>query len=227
MDIEKTFAGIGGLFLRPAFQIKSNLTLIKTFIFDWDGVFNTGAKTGESGSPYSEIDSMGINLLRFSRWLSNKKILEVFIITGENNPSAIKLAQRECYNGIFLNFKDKRRALSIIDEKYHVQKENIAVVFDDILDVGIAELCRLAFFVGRKSTPMLENYIKEKGICDYITGSGGGNYAVREVCELIMGMEGSYEKTLRQRIDFTPEYQEYLQDRSLLQPELFDGRTQK
>jgi len=225
MDIEKTFIAIGGVFLRTVSQIKSDLTAIEAFIFDWDGVFNSGIKTGDSGSPFSEVDSMGINLLRFSRWLNNKKIPLVFVITGENNPAALKLSQRESFNGIFLNCKDKKQALERIAEKYSIMYQNMAVVFDDVLDIEIAQLSGLSFCVGRKSTPLLENYIKTNGTCAYITGSSGDKNAVREVCELLMGIDEMYEKTIQKRIEFSSDYQQYLKERNRVEAEVTDYKS--
>ncbi len=224
MDIEKTFSTLGGIFLNPVSQIKSKLADIDAFIFDWDGVFNPGMKTGDTGSPFSEIDSMGINLLRFSRWLSNHKITPVFIITGEHNPAAVKLSQREHYNAVFMNFKDKRQALKIIEEKYRVERDKLAIVFDDVLDIGIARLVRLAFCIGHKATPLFEKYIREQDICDYVTGAAEDKNAVREICELIMGIEGSFTKTIEERIAYSNSYQEYLAQRNKTESGLIDGK---
>ena len=222
MDIEKSFSAIGGIFLTPVSQIQSKLDTVEAFVFDWDGVFNAGIKTGDSGSPFSEIDSMGINLLRFSRWLNKGKVPYVFVITGENNPSAMKLAQRESFNGVFLHCKDKKQALKKITEKWGIDFDNIVVVFDDILDLEIAQMASLSFWVGRKSTPMLENYIRSRQICDYITGSQGSNNAVREVCELVMGLDGTFNDAIGKRIAFSSEYQNYLEERNRIKAEVTD-----
>ena len=224
MDIERTFSAIGGIFLSPVSKIKTELDSVDAFIFDWDGVFNAGIKTGDTGSPFSEVDSMGINLLRFSRWLMNHTIMPVFIITGENNPSAVRLSQREHYNAIFINFLDKSKALKIVEEKYRNERDKLAIVFDDVLDIRIAHVVRLAFCIGRKSTPLFENYIRKNGICDYITGSAGNEYAVREVCELIMGIEGGYTKTLEERIVYSNSYQEYLAERNRTETGIIDSK---
>ena len=45
------------------------LDKIKAFVFDWDGVFNNGAKDSEGASPFNEVDAMGTNLLRFNHHL--------------------------------------------------------------------------------------------------------------------------------------------------------------
>jgi len=227
MDIEKIFTGLGGRFVKSPESIRNDLKDVQSFIFDWDGVFNDGSKKAGEGSAFSEVDSMGINLLRFSRWLINKKIMPVFIITGENNPPALELTHREYYNGVFLSFKDKKQALGVIENKYHIGKDKIAVVFDDVLDLSLVQSCRISFWAGRKSTPMLENYILENNICSYITGSSGGNNAVREICELILGIEGSYNKVLQHRIDFSSEYRDYLETRKTCISEEFRGTDYK
>jgi len=227
MDIEKIFTGVGGRFVSPPGSIRSDLKEVESFIFDWDGVFNDGSKKAGEGSSFSEVDSMGINLLRFSRWLVSRKVMPVFIITGENNPPALELTHREFYNGAFLSFKDKKQALGVVEDKYKIAGEKIAVVFDDVLDLSLAQSCKLSFWAGRKSTPLLEKYILSNNICSYITGSPGGQHAVREICELIMGLEGTYETVLQHRIAFSPEYREYLEARKNYPVEEFRGKDYK
>ena len=111
MALEQKFVKLGGTFLTPAKRINSSLADIKAFVFDWDGVFNDGRKTSETDSTFSEIDSMGINLLRFDYWLRNRQIPRIFIITGMKNQAATEFSKREHFDGIFLNVKNKREAL--------------------------------------------------------------------------------------------------------------------
>lgn len=54
-----------GQFVTSEADIAKRLSKAKAFIFDWDGVFNNGFKQGQAGSGFSEVDSMGTNLLRF------------------------------------------------------------------------------------------------------------------------------------------------------------------
>jgi 3-deoxy-D-manno-octulosonate 8-phosphate phosphatase (KDO 8-P phosphatase) len=81
MALNQDFINLGGTFLTPPSRIKSSLANIKAFVLDWDGVFNDGRKTSETDSTFSEIDSMGINLLRFDYWLRNNQFLLNFILT--------------------------------------------------------------------------------------------------------------------------------------------------
>lgn len=214
MDLEEIFIKLGGTFITPASQIASSLPAIKAIIFDWDGVFNNGMKTGDSGSPFSEIDSMGINLLRFSSWLKNRHILHCFIVTGMNNQAAIGFSKREHFDGIFMNQKNKRLALNSICASLKIKPEEAAFIFDDIIDIEVAKLCGLSFFVKRKANPLLTSYIEGNRIGNYITANSGHDNAIREICELLIGLGGNYDKSLEMRSSFSPEYEEYLNTRN-------------
>jgi 3-deoxy-D-manno-octulosonate 8-phosphate phosphatase (KDO 8-P phosphatase) len=214
MDLEKTFTGLGGTFVIPSEEIRASLTGIRLFIFDWDGVFNDGIKTGESGSTFSEIDSMGINMLRFSYYLKYKRIPLVFIITGMNNYSALEFSKREHFDGIFMNLKNKRSGLDSICETFKVTPDDAAFFFDDVIDLEVARKCKLALFVDNKSNPLLLNYIKLNNIASYITGSPAGHHAVREICELLVGLNGNYDQAVTLRSGFSGEYEEYLRTRN-------------
>lgn len=220
MDLEQEFVELGGTFLTPAKRINSSLTNIKAFIFDWDGVFNDGRKTGDTGSSFSEVDSMGINLLRFDYWLRKNSFPGVFIITGMKNQSAAEFSKREHFDGIFLNVKNKREALESICNTYKIEAREIAFIFDDILDIEVAKMSGLSFFVGRKSNPLLMDYIKKNEICNYISGFSGENHAVREICELLIGLCGDYNRALELRIGFNGEYEDYLIKRNAIKTEI-------
>jgi 3-deoxy-D-manno-octulosonate 8-phosphate phosphatase (KDO 8-P phosphatase) len=216
MDIEQKFAGLGGAFITPSEEIKKSLSGVKAFVFDWDGVFNDGRKSNDKESTFSEIDSMGINLLRFDYWLRNKRLPLIFIITGMKNQTATEFSKREHFDGIFLNFKNKREALEKICNNYKIVHGEIAFTFDDVLDIEVAKLSGSSFFVGRKSNPLLLDYITKGKISDYISASSGKDHAVREICELIIGLSGDFTRTIELRIQFKGEYEEYLNKRKAI-----------
>jgi 3-deoxy-D-manno-octulosonate 8-phosphate phosphatase (KDO 8-P phosphatase) len=214
MALNQDFINLGGTFLTPPNRIKSYLTNIKAFVFDWDGVFNDGRKTSETDSTFSEIDSMGINLLRFDYWLRSRHFLQIFILTGMKNQSATEFSKREHFDGIFLNSKNKKEAFDSICKNYNITPKEIAFVFDDVLDIEVAKLSGLSFCAGRQSNPLLLKYIKQNSICNYITAFSGENHAVREICELLLGLSGNYNRTLELRVQYKGEYEEYLNKRN-------------
>jgi len=214
-EIQQLFENQGGEFISPPSFIAEKLKNIKAYIFDWDGVFNTGTKDENKSSSYSEVDSMGLNMLRLGYWLGNNKELPVVsIITGEHNTTAIRLAEREHFNHIYFGFKNKSTAFEHLLEAYHLKPEEVAFCFDDILDFPITRKCGLKFMVDRNGSPLFRKYAIKMQYCDYITGQVGGEFAVREITELILGLLGQYEMAVKERTDFSKLYTDYLGQRN-------------
>ncbi len=203
----------GGEFIIPPAELAERLNTVKAFLFDWDGVFNNGFKQGEQGSGFSEADSMGTNLLRFGYWLQHNQLPFVGIVTGEQNPSAIALAKREHFDALYFKTRNKQQALDHLAQQ-GIAAEQVAFCFDDVLDLPIATACRSRFLITRKSSPLFNEYLKKHQLADYISGQSGGDHAVREVCELILGLAGQYDNVVKHRSTFSNEYQTYLQQRN-------------
>ena len=220
-NIEKQFTELGGRFVTSYPDLKEKVSEIKAVIFDWDGVFNNGSKVSDAGSLFSEPDAMGINMFKLDYWLRNKHLPYTFFITGENNKLALKLATREKMNAVFLKYKNKTEALNIICDRHGLKKEEIAFVYDDILDIGVAKEVGVSILINRSGSPLTTNYVISNGICDYVTGNPGGEFAVRETCELLIGMNGNMNKTIETRIRFKGDYENYLAERNLIETHLF------
>jgi 3-deoxy-D-manno-octulosonate 8-phosphate phosphatase (KDO 8-P phosphatase) len=226
MQIEQYFTAIGGEFFTPAPTITERLRTIKAFVFDWDGVFNDSSKT-TAGSPYSEVSSMGTNLLRFGYWYLHRQLPTVAIITGENNQPAIQLAQRERFQAVYSKFTNKQIALDHLCETFHVQPHEIAFVYDDVLDLPIVRKVALRMMVRRKASPLFTAYIQQHQLADYLTACEGQNHAVREVCELFLGLQDVYEVVVAKRGSFDAEYQQYLQERNSKETMFFIAENQQ
>jgi 3-deoxy-D-manno-octulosonate 8-phosphate phosphatase (KDO 8-P phosphatase) len=220
-DVEKIFTSIGGTLIIPFNDLKNKAKKIKAFVFDWDGVFNNGSKTSDKGSPFAEPDAMGMNMLKLDYRLRNDSLPYTFIITGENNQPALDLAKREHMDAVFLSYINKSMALDIICEKYGLKTDEIAFVFDDILDIEVAKRVGIAILVNRSGSPLTTDYLISGKVCDYVTGNTGGNFAVREACELLIGLAGDMEKTIDTRIRFKGDYENYLAERNLKETELY------
>ena len=213
-DIESLFAAKGGEFILSPAGITEKLHNLKAIILDWDGVFNDGKKFGNEGSPFTEVDSMGLNMLRFSYYLKYGFVPAIFIVTGENNLTAIELSKREHFNGVYIKMKKKTQALAHINTNFNLKNDALGFVYDDILDLGLAGAVALRFYVKRDANLLLSNYIAKHKLADYNTGNSGSNHAVREVSELAIGLMGNYNDVVRQRIEFSPSYQNYLSSRN-------------
>ncbi len=222
MQIQKLFENIGGQFVTPVDIIQQKLKNIKAYIFDWDGVFNDGSKGESKSSNYSEVDSMGTNILRLGYWLESRGELPVVsIITGETNEVATYLAERESFNHIYFSFKNKAVALEHLLKTFGLSANQVAFFFDDILDLSLAQTCGLRFMISRLGSPLLSKYAVDNNMVDYITGQAGGKFAVREVCELILGLTGNYDKAVSVRTDFGNDYKNYLKQRNQFKTKRF------
>jgi len=223
MSLQKKFENIGGQFFTPEKIFRQKARNIKAYIFDWDGVFNNGEKASELGSSFSEPDSMGTNMLRFSFWLKNHFPPYVYIITGEKNITAVNFANREHFHGVFLSYKNKVTAIEEIKKKHEIEAEEIAFFFDDIIDLGVAEICGITICIKREANPLFNDFVINGEMCDYMTGHTGGNHAIREATELLIGMNGNYKETISKRILFEGDYSDYLKDRNSIELQVSKG----
>ena len=209
-----TYESIGGEFLIPQYKISEKLQAVKAFVFDWDGVFNTGEKHANGSSSFNEIDSMGTNLLRYSHFIKNKKLPFTAVISGEKNETAFYLCRREHFNSSYFKFSDKRIALQRFCDTHKIKPSEVCYFFDDVLDLPIASVAGLRIFIPRTAGLLFNNYVKQNHLADYITGSASGNYAVREACEMLMAANGVFDQVIAQRMNFDDNYKQYIAARN-------------
>jgi 3-deoxy-D-manno-octulosonate 8-phosphate phosphatase (KDO 8-P phosphatase) len=222
-SIESLFKKAGGQFCTPVVDIQRKLEDIKAFIFDWDGVFNDGSKRDQTGSGFTEPDAMGTNMLRFSYWLKNKSLPVTAIITGEENESAMFLAKREHFTSLYFKASNKLKSFDHFLSINHLQSKEVAFVFDDVLDLSVANQCGLRIVAYREANPLFNQHAITNRLADYFTGSSGGKNAVRESCELLIGLHGNYGEAISNRTQFSEIYQQYLQQRQQVETTVFTG----
>ncbi|WP_299463339.1 phosphatase [uncultured Microscilla sp.] len=226
--MKKKFEDLGGEFVLAAEKIAEKLANIKAFVFDWDGVFSLGAKGVGVSSSFTEADSMGTNMLRYSHWRKNeKKTLAMAIITGANNPTAIQFAQREHFHAVYSSIHDKSKAIEHFCLLNHIAPEQVACCFDDVNDFPMARICGLRFMVRRAASPLLLDFAREHQLCDYITGSQSGQFAVREITDLVMGMHNVYKDVIFSRIAYDDDYQAYFKNRQTRETVFFTNDKQR
>jgi 3-deoxy-D-manno-octulosonate 8-phosphate phosphatase (KDO 8-P phosphatase) len=225
--IEDLFIELGATFLTKPDSMRKKMLNVRGLLFDWDGVFNSGKKSVDHSSEFTEIDSMGINMLRFSIWLETGIVPFAGIITGQINDTAFELAKREHFNAVYFNFKSKKEALEHIKEEFEIRASQVVFVFDDILDVSAAQSAGLSMLVKRNSSPLFTKYILDKELADYVTAHTADEHAIREICELLMGLTEKYEEVLDKRISFSDEYQDYLMQRNQISSTFYHKSDKK
>lgn len=209
------FRAGGASLVAPVGDIRARLAGVRAFLFDWDGVFNTGSKSESSPSGFSESDSMGTNLLRFAWWLRDQGRLPFTgILTGQDNPTAVRLAERERFQVVYRGFLNKRAALDDLQTRFDLRPEQVCFLFDDVLDLGVAELCGLRILVRNGGAPLLAQHAEHEGLCEYVTGREGGAHAVREAAEFLLGLTGDYRHVVTERASHSDLYRQYLDQRN-------------
>ncbi|MBI3520811.1 MAG: hypothetical protein HY062_15850 [Bacteroidetes bacterium] len=79
----------------------------------------------------------------------------------------------------------------------------------------------MRIFIPHKSNPLLNGYVIKNKLVDYMTGATSGGYAVREVTELLIGLNGNFDETITHRKNFSSEYSYYLAQRKSTNPSYF------
>ena len=212
--IKKIFEAGGGVFNTPLSDLKRKVTASLALVLDWDGVFNAGEKMGGASSPFNEVDSMGTNLFRFGFWLKHQNLPATAIVSGEKNESANFWTSRECFHQGYSKIANKPDAIAHFCAMHSIAPQQVIYVFDDVLDLPVAETVGVRLFIPRKSNPLLNKYVLDNNLADYCTGASSGQYAVREACELLMGLLNVYDEALDERIQFSDRYKAYLNDRN-------------
>lgn len=161
---------------------------IKVIIFDVDGVMTDGGLTiGDDAQEYKTFhshDGLGMKLLKRSG-------VQMAIITGRTSKVVTTRAETTGIAHFYQGVEDKLAAFNDLLEKLNVKPEETAFMGDDIVDIPPMLRCGLAI-----SVPAAPDDVKERA--HYVTTRQGGKGAVREVCELLMKAQGTYDDVTAQ-----------------------------
>lgn len=196
----------------------SKLNAVKAFVFDWDGVFTSGEKDFELQSRFNEIDSMGTNLLRFAYYLKNKHLPLAAIISGENNKAAFTFTNRECFHSNYFKVANKIDAARHFCLTHNCTLDQLAFVFDDVLDLSIAEQCGLRIFISRRSAPLFSDYVIKNNLADIVIQVEANSNPVRLICELLIDLYGLFDEVIAQRVIYSNNYKNYIEMRRAIHP---------
>ena len=166
----------------PTGAIKNKAKNIKLIIFDVDGVLTDGSlyfdNQGQEYKAFNSKDGHGIRLL-----LENG--VEVALITGRNSEllkhraENLKISPELIYQG----YRDKVPAFTDLLKKTGLNKEHIAYIGDDVIDLPIMRQVGFSIAVGDA------HWFVKKHV-DLVTIENGGRGAVREACEFILEAKG-------------------------------------
>lgn len=153
---------------------------IKWLLLDVDGTLSDGkiyySNEGKELKAFSVKDGLALSVWK----MLGKKTA---IITGRESHIVVKRAQELGVDEVFMGVKNKGEIVELLQEKYHLKKEELACVGDDLNDLPMFARCALSF-APRDCAKMLYDKVSKVLSCD------GGNGAVREAVEIIFAQEG-------------------------------------
>ncbi|NQT22253.1 MAG: HAD hydrolase family protein [Candidatus Omnitrophica bacterium] len=160
---------------------------IKLLLLDVDGVLTDGriiyGDYGDEIKNFDVNDGLGVMLVK-------RAGLKCAIITAKSSRIVKKRAKLMGVDKVYGDYHYKIEALPDILRRFAVKEEEICFVGDDIIDIPILKRIGLAICV-----PNAMDDVKK--IAHHTTEKMGGRGAVREVCELLLKVQGKWEEATK------------------------------
>ncbi len=168
-------------------QIQKKAQHIKLLILDVDGVLTNGQLY--YGTQQMEMkafhvhDGLGISLLK-------KSGVDIAIISAKASEAVAQRLKQLKINHVHLGQEDKLPAYSTLKQTLGLTDEQIAFMGDDLIDLPVLRRVGLAITVPQAPNVM-HQYVH------LTTKQKGGKGAVREICDMLMQAQGTYDAMLQ------------------------------
>jgi len=160
---------------------------IKLLALDVDGILSDGQlyfdNSGEEIKAFNSLDGHGIKMLQNSG-------VKVAIITGRTSNIVAQRAKQLGIELLLQGREDKLVALHELTQDLNIEWAHMAYMGDDLPDLAAIIKVGLGVTVPNGATPL-------SAYAQYVTQHHGGQGAVREVCDLIMQAQGTWEEALQ------------------------------
>lgn len=113
------------------------------------------------------------------------------IVTGRTSKVVSKRAENIKIEHVYQGVEDKLEAFNEIIKDLNVLPEECMFMGDDVIDIPPMRRAGLAVTVPH-AMPLVKDY------AHYVTSREAGHGAVRELCELIMKAQGSFDAQMAQ-----------------------------
>jgi 3-deoxy-D-manno-octulosonate 8-phosphate phosphatase (KDO 8-P phosphatase) len=160
-------------------SLAAKLATIRLLVLDVDGILTDGGlyytESGEILKKFNVKDGLGI------KRLINAGV-EVAIISANSSEATLHRAERLNVQHVFINVADKLGTLQKLCDRLNIALQQVASMGDDLSDLPVMQA------VGCPIT--VYDAMPENIVCAcYVTHKGGGQGAVREVCEKIIAAQ--------------------------------------
>jgi 3-deoxy-D-manno-octulosonate 8-phosphate phosphatase (KDO 8-P phosphatase) len=166
---------VGGSTINPTLGQKA--AGVQLLILDVDGVLTGGAiilgSEGMELKAFSTLDGTAVAM-------AHKVGLKVAIITGRVSEAVTARASELGIKDLFQGSMDKMETYESLLKRHQLTDQQVAYMGDDLLDLPLMKRAGLKVAVANACGEL-------KAMADYVTLASGGDGAVREVVELLLG----------------------------------------
>lgn len=156
---------------------------VRLMAFDVDGVMTDGklyfTPAGDEMKAFSSLDGHGLKMLM-------KGGVQVAIISGRSSRALELRAANLGIDALYMAIEDKRRCLADLLTHRGLSLDHAGYMGDDVVDLPVLRAC------GFSATPA-DGHDFVKRHVGYVTQRQGGQGAVREVCDFLLGAQGKLD----------------------------------
>jgi 3-deoxy-D-manno-octulosonate 8-phosphate phosphatase (KDO 8-P phosphatase) len=172
-------------------ELVARIRNIKLAVFDVDGVLTDGSlhygPNGEESKVFNTLDGHGLKMLRESG-------VELAIISGRESRALERRAADLRISQLHMGVENKLGVFEALLKSLSLASSQSAGMGDDVLDLPFLTRCGFAACV-----PSAPAYVKQR--VQYVTSAPGGHGAVREVCDLIMQTQGTWDAAMKKYLE--------------------------
>ena len=165
-------------------EVRGRIRRIKLLTLDVDGVLTDGVlfyhDDGTESKAFDVRDGHGIKMLQQGG-------IESALISGRSCPMVEKRAADLGITDVTQGVRDKVPVLERLLSEKGLKPEEVAFIGDDVVDLPIMNRVGFAVAVADASEFLFDT-------AHYVTLAPGGRGAVREVVELILGVQGLWDE---------------------------------
>ncbi len=167
-------------------EARTRAAAVRLVIFDVDGVLTDGglyfSDDGQEHKVFYSRDGHGMKMLQYTG-------IEIGIITGRTSHVVNHRMKNLGITHVYQGQEIKLPAYEALLNKLGLCSHEVAYVGDDVVDLAIMRRVGLAIAV-QDAHPLVKQH------AHWITPTPGGRGAARDVCEVIMGAQGTLKGQL-------------------------------
>ncbi len=160
---------------------KEILPLIKTLVFDVDGVLTDGSVLLSKGDMLRTMNSKDAYILQYAAKLG----YGIFAITGGDSMEVKLRLEKLGVKEVILHAKNKVESFKKLAQKHNLKLDELLYMGDDIPDMDLLNLAKVSVCPNDAA-------IDVRNIVDYVSPLKGGDGCVRDIVEQTLRVQGKW-----------------------------------